>query len=227
MAEGAGVWAWRQRQAWPGRLAPGLWVGLRNLLCLACLAAAVLGRLPWAPAWLRWGWLPALILSLARGIARRQAAARRRQGLLADLPQAIDLLALATSAGLPLQQTLCAVAAVTPEGPLREELGGVAAAVVLGAAPEGALHALAERSGVPALGALAAAVARARWLGTPVEQVLWSQADALRQQLRHQLAARMGALPVKLTLVTVLCFLPALLVLAVLPSLLAVLTDLG
>ena len=177
--------------------------------------------------------LAAALAAVLPGIWRRQAAERRRQRLAAELPQVLDLLALAVSGGLDLYGALAAVAegqgeslAAVTEGQgesLAAELARVGRQVALGLAPEVALERLAAQSGVPELAALAAAVARARWLGAPLEKALWEQAEALRLHLRHHLEGRLGTLPLRLTLVALVCFLPPLLVLLVLPGTLSLL----
>jgi len=204
---------------------PAAWLGLR--LALAGLAAAVGGGLagvspegmpPAAlalPAFAS-GWL--LPAALVRGTARR-----RRRRLTQDLPQTLDLLALAVSGGLDLYTALGEAAGLAPSGPLAEEMAAAGRYVALGLPPEQVLERLAGRTGVPALAALSSAVARARWLGAPLEAVLWEQAAAQRLQLQHELEGRLGTLPLRLTLVTLLFFLPPVLLLIVWPSVLRLL----
>lgn len=215
----------RLQAAGHARCDPALWLARRGLLAL--LAAAVSYALgAWQPDLLP---PPALAIMagaagwLGPGEALRREAERRRRRLTADLPRLLDLLALAVSGGLGLHAALAEAGALAPAGPLAAELDWVGCHVALGAAPEATLERLAERTGVPVLTALAAAVAQARWLGTPLEQVLWEQAAALRLELRHEQAERLGTMPLKLSLVTIAFFVPPLFLLVFLPGLLPLL----
>jgi Flp pilus assembly protein TadB len=136
---------------------------------------------------------------------------RRRERMNRDLPWAADLLAVAVGGGAPLDRALrCTAEALG--GPLGEELRGVAAALELGAPP-----ALAWAGTDPLLHAVGRSFARAAEHGTPAAQFVGRLADDVRAQARAESAAAVHTAGVRALAPLGLCFLPAFLLLAVLP----------
>jgi Flp pilus assembly protein TadB len=146
---------------------------------------------------------------------------RRMQDIRSAAPLACDLLAATVSAGVPLDRGIRAVAAAT-DGPIGEVLADVAAWLSLGAAPEEAWAAV-ERA--PPLRPLARAVVRSSWSGAALAASLTGLADDLREAAYAdgQAAARRAGVQVVGPLT--LCFLPAFVVLGVLPFVLGLFAD--
>ena len=149
--------------------------------------------------------------------ARRRAARRRGEGAVSDeLPDIVDLLRLATAAGLNLRLSVEAVAR-HGDGELATTMGVAASRCARGDRMVDALGAVAA-IGEPVRPLLDALLATERY-GTPLAPALDRLADGCRQQRRrrHEEAARSA--PVKLLFPLVFCTLPALGLLTVVPVL--------
>jgi pilus assembly protein TadC len=182
----------------------------------AALGAAV------AMAALGAGWfgfaIPVVVgLSPARTWLRARRAARsRRAAQAAVAPAVVDLLAACLSAGLNGHLALLRVAERCPIA-LRDELRLVAADLGVGQSPAVALRAAAERTGLAELRAAAGALHAAERWGAPPAEALAARAEALRSRLHQEAEAAAGRAAVRLTFPLVLCFLPAFVLLTVVP----------
>lgn len=129
------------------------------------------------------------VLWLNRRIQARRRAVRR------ELLAFVDLLAVATEAGLPLMDAIRHVAEQAG-GVLGHEFGRAVAEARMGTPQAAALAAVGDRLGVDDLSHVLAALVEAGRTGTPVAGVLRQQAAAIRQvrQLQaHELAQKTGA----------------------------------
>jgi tight adherence protein C len=93
-----------------------------------------------------------------------------------------------------------------------------AAALRLGGTPAAALRAAADRSGLDELRAAAAALEAAERWGAPPAEALAARAEALRSRARLHAEAEAGRAAVRLAFPLVLCFLPAFVLLTVVPT---------
>ena len=152
-------------------------------------------------------------LALAR-LARRALAATDR-----EIPVLLDLLAVATSAGLPPQLAFRrAVEAAT--GPLAEELRSVLEASDLGGRWRDELIVVGDRLGLPDLRRLLGALARTDSLGSSLAEEVGHLASDVREVRRAAAAQRARTAPVKMLFPLVFLVLPAFLLLTVVPVLL-------
>jgi Flp pilus assembly protein TadB len=152
------------------------------------------------------------------GWARQRQAARRRLALRSEAaPAVLDLLGAALLAGLNPHRAVLRIAERAPEA-LREDLGLAAAVLRLGGTPAAALRAAADRSGLDELRAAAAALEAAERWGAPPAEALAARAEALRSRTRLQAEAEAGRAAVRLAFPLVLCFLPAFVLLTVVPT---------
>jgi Flp pilus assembly protein TadB len=163
------------------------------------------------------GLLAGLVLGavLERGM-RRLAPSRvvqRRAAVRDALPSATELLAACLAAGATIQTATAAVARAVG-GPLGEDLESVLRSVQLGSAPVLAWTAAALD---PELAPLALALARASRGGVPAAEVLNGAADDLRDQRRAQGSAAAQRVGVHAVGPLALCFLPAFVLLGVVP----------
>ena len=174
---------------------------------------------------------PGVALALAGAVVvsrrvRRLRTVRResaeRQSLL---PEAIDLLVLATAAGFTHRAAIDLVAERGPP-PLRPAFADVATRTRTGEALAAALPRLTATVGEQARGLVRAIVVAERD-GVPVRAVLTSLADDARRQRRQRLEASVRRLPVRLTVPLACCSLPAFVVLTVVPLLATGLQRLG
>jgi tight adherence protein C len=194
-------------------------LGVRELMAAKLAGAAgagafgsLLGSL--APG--RLGFVLVLGLPLAGFLApdlwlARMAAARARR-ITRELPVLLDLLRVAVEAGCSLAEALRAVGE-RADGPLASELRATGREVTLGVPLEAALEGLARRVPLPEVGALVAALDRARRHGAPLAETLSAQARdarfALARGIREE-AARAGP---KIQLVVALLLVPSVLLL--------------
>jgi tight adherence protein C len=148
-------------------------------------------------------------------VAGRRAAARRLAIRRDAAPAVLDLLGAALLAGLNPHKAVLRVAERAPEV-LQQDLGMAAAVLRLGGTPAAALRAAADRSGLDELRAAAAALEAAERWGAPPAEALAARAEALRSRARLQ--AEAGRAAVRLAFPLVLCFLPAFVLLTVVPT---------
>jgi tight adherence protein C len=193
-------------------------VPTRHLAAGSLAVACLLGPAP-APVL-----APVVGLVAWRGpvfVAGRRAR-RRLARADAELPQLLDLLAAASSAGLSASLSLRRAAGAL-EGPLAEELGGVIRAVDLGGRWRDELRATAERLGLPDLRRTVAALTRTETLGSSLATSMQELAERVRASRRAAVTERARTAPVKMLFPLVFLVLPAFLLLTVVPVLLSTL----
>ncbi len=151
------------------------------------------------------------------------AASRRRLARIdRELPQLLDLLAAASSAGLSGSLALRrAVRAI--RGPLAEELAEVIHGVDLGGRWRDELRKSAERLDLPDIRRTVAAMTRTQTLGTSLADAMTELAGQVRESRRAAASERARKAPVKMLFPLVFLVLPAFLLLTVVPVLLATL----
>jgi Flp pilus assembly protein TadB len=182
-------------------------VAATALFAVSAVASPVLGA---AAALIAWR-IPDL--ALAR-LGRRALAAADR-----EIPVLLDLLAVATSAGLPPQLAFRrAVEAAT--GPLADELRSVVDASDLGARWRDELIVVGDRLALPDLQRLLGALARTDSLGSSLAEEVGHLASDVREVRRAAAAQRARTAPVKMLFPLVFLVLPAFLLLTVVPVLL-------
>jgi tight adherence protein C len=154
---------------------------------------------------------------VAARAARRRTVARRLAARVAAAPAVLDLLGAGLLAGLNPHLAVLRVAERAPDA-LREELAEAAAVLRLGGTPAAALRAAAERTGLDELRAAAGALEAAERWGAPPAEALAARAEALRSRARLRADAEAGRAAVRLAFPLVLCFLPAFVLLTVVPT---------
>jgi pilus assembly protein TadC len=188
-------------------------VASKSLLAVAAMlgGSAIVGPVLGVPAALV-GWrVPDLVLAR---LARRTSVAADR-----EIPVLLDLLAVATSAGLPPQLAFRrAVEAAT--GPLADELRSVLDASDLGGRWRDELVVVGDRLALPDLQRLLGALARTDTLGSSLGEEIEHLASDVREVRRAAAAQRARTAPVKMLFPLVFLVLPAFLLLTVVPVLL-------
>lgn len=154
-------------------------------------------------------------LAVRRGVRRLPSleGGRARLALRADLPLAGDLLAACVTAGAPVPQAVTAVGRAVG-GPLGHELGRVALGLELGAAPRVAWESLLAD---PVTATLARPLVRASERGSPPATVLAQASAELRREAYDRAAAAAEVAAVRAVGPLGLCFLPAFVLLGVVP----------
>jgi tight adherence protein C len=135
-------------------------------------------------------------------------ARARRERIKADLPDALDLLAVSVEAGLGFDG---AIAKITEhmEGPLADEFSLTLGEMRIGESRQDALKRMADRVDAPELSSFTRAIIQADQLGTSLGRILRVQAADSR--LRRQAAAEEKAMkaPIKMLFPTVLFIFPS------------------
>jgi Flp pilus assembly protein TadB len=156
------------------------------------------------------------IVVIGQAVARRPAA-RLRAERAAAAPAVIDLLSACLLAGLNPYRALVRVAERSPDA-LRAELRRAAAELDMGRTPAAALRAVGDRTSLDELRAVAAALEAAERWGAPPAEALAARAEALRSRARLHAEAEAGRAAVRLAFPLVFCFLPAFVLLVVVPT---------
>lgn len=200
-----------RRAGLEGRLQPAA-VVLAKAVGVAIGGMAALTAAPALPARLA---APGAALILAAGFlapdaALERVARRRRERLVAALPDALDLLAVGAASGRSPGSLLGEVAEGTI-GPLAGELAVAVAEIECGSSEGEAIAALRERVPGIEVGALAAALERSRRYGSPLADQIHEQATALRRQERRRIEERAARAAPKIQLVVALVLVPSVL----------------
>ncbi len=136
-------------------------------------------------------------------------ARRRRERIRAELPDALDLLAVSVEAGLGFDGAIAKLTEQS-EGPLAEEFALTLSEMRIGESRSEALKKLAERAATPEIAAFVRAIVQADQFGISLGRILRVQATDTR--LRRQAAAEERAMkaPIKMLFPTVAFIFPAL-----------------
>ena len=145
----------------------------------------------------------------------------RKERVRADLPDALDLLAVSVEAGMGFDASLAKMNEHM-DGPLAEEFGLTLSEMRIGESRPEALKRLAERVDAQELSAFTRAIIQADQLGTSLSRILRVQAADAR--LRRQAAAEERAMkaPIKMLFPTVLFIFPAMFLVILGPAILNV-----
>jgi len=135
-------------------------------------------------------------------------ARKRRDGIRAELPDALDLLAVSVEAGLGFDGAISKLIDHM-DGPLTEEFGLTLNEIRIGESRQDALKKLSERADTPEISGFTRAIIQADQLGISLGRILRVQATDTRQ--RRQAAAEEKAMkaPIKMLIPTVLFIFPA------------------
>jgi Flp pilus assembly protein TadB len=204
-------WSWvrgRDDAVPPGRRA---WLGA----VLGVVAALLAVRAGLGAGW-AWPLAPPVALAVVVLLGRVEpvAARRRRQVLVLQTPQALELMASCLAAGLPVRGA-CGVVVDAFDGPVAEDLGRVRAATDLGVADVDAWLQLAEHA---QLGPAAADLARSVESGTLLVSTLRHHAVQARSRREAALQVVARSVGVRSVLPLMTCFIPAFLLLGVVPT---------
>jgi tight adherence protein C len=183
-----------------------------KLACTALGGMVALAAAPVAPGRLSMlvaVGLPAAGFLTPDALLERRARLRRRR-LLAALPDACDLLAVAAVAGRSPAAGFTELANGS-DGPLAEELRMTVAELSCGRPLTGALHSLRRRVPGSEIATLCAAIERSRRYGSPLAQQLRRQSSALRNDQRRAVEERAARAAPKIQLVVALVLVPSVL----------------
>jgi len=149
-------------------------------------------------------------------LVKRRARVRRRE-IERGMPDALDLLLTSVEAGLAVDAAFALVVA-HQTGPLAEVFTSYLRQIGLGQSRKDALSDVANRTGVISLVKLATTVAQATEVGTSMGDVLRLQAADMRAERRVRAQEAAQKAPVKMVIPLALCFLPAMVAVVIVPS---------
>jgi tight adherence protein C len=141
----------------------------------------------------------------------------RKDRLEADLPSAIDLLAICVEAGMSLDGAMSQLVDHM-DGPLADEFSQTLGEIRAGEARSDALRRLAERANVPSMTALVRAIIQSDQQGIPLGRVLRIQARDTRIARQQEAEERAAKMPVKMLLPTAIFIFPVLFFVVVGPA---------
>ncbi|HEV2250132.1 MAG TPA: hypothetical protein VGT60_06480 [Candidatus Limnocylindria bacterium] len=192
--------------------------------CLGLIGGAIAGGLLGIPALaaaLAYVGFVTPSLAVERRARARRRDAERALGLVLERVEAL------AAAGRPIETAIVAVARIpTSSTVLDRALAGAADAYALGAPLFGALTDAGGVEGVAGLAAVATALERSRGLGRGSLSVIRDARDAARAAERTAAIEAASRVEGKLMLTLVLCYLPALMLLVVVPLFLTLLAGL-
>jgi tight adherence protein C len=176
------------------------------------------------------GLLTAPVLALAGwrlpGFLDARVSARERAALVASVPELLDVVAVAVTAGLSPRLALDRAAGAMP-GPLGDALAAIRRDVDLGGTWTASLRQAAERLDAPELRRLAVVMDQGRRLGAPVAERVRTLARDVRAERRARREERARRAPVAMLFPLVFLILPAFVLAAVVPAVLVAVRGVG
>jgi len=171
-------------------------------------------------------WICVLIGALLPFFTLNSTIRKRQKAIDKQLPEVLDLLSVSVRAGLSFDGALRKITD-RMSGPLIEEFKRMQQDVRMGSPRARALQAVAKRCDVDDLYLFITAVIQAERLGTSMGRTLDNQADNMRERRRQKAKAEALKAPVKIVFPLVMFIFPAIFVVVLLPSVLALIRDLG
>jgi tight adherence protein C len=154
----------------------------------------------------------------------RRKADERQKGILQDLPDVLDLLAISVEAGVGFEGALDVVCSHFAS-PLAAEFALTLKEMELGLSRTDALRNLKRRTEVPELSSFVLAIIQADALGMPLGRVLHTQATEQRNQRRQRAREKAGKLPVKILFPLVVFIFPSILIVILGPAAMSVMSS--
>ena len=141
----------------------------------------------------------------------------RRDSILRDLPDTLDLLAISVEAGVGFEGAL-GIVCDNFDSPLADEFSRTLREMELGLPRREALHNLKRRTEVPELSNFVLTLTQADALGMPIGRVLKTQADEMRTRRQQWAREKAAKLPVKILFPLVLFIFPSIFIVVLGPA---------
>lgn len=151
-------------------------------------------------------------------IVDRSVSKSRKDLILQQLPDFLELIAVAASAGESFYSAL-RITNSRASGILADEFERVLAAIEMGSSLEFELEGLAGRIRLRQVEEFANKVILAQRRGTPIAKLMRDQASSIRAEIKNQLLAKAGQNETKMLLPLVFLILPVTVLFAIYPSL--------
>ncbi len=153
----------------------------------------------------------------------RSQVQRRHRAIVRMLPEVVDLLSLCMGAGLDFLGALSRVISVKSgyggrkKEPLLEELSVVMQEIKLGKRRSEALRAMAKRVGLQELSSFVRMLVQADRMGTPIAEVLLSNAEDIRFERYNRAEKAALQAPLKILVPLIFCILPCVAIIVAAP----------
>jgi tight adherence protein C len=141
----------------------------------------------------------------------------RKDAILNELPDVVDLLAISVEAGVGFEGAL-EIVCQHFDSPLAQELSRTLKEMELGLPRREALQNLKRRTEVPDLSNFVLALTQADALGMPIGRILHTQAGEMRSKRRARAREKAARLPVKILFPLVVFIFPAVLIVILGPA---------
>ena len=147
-------------------------------------------------------------------------ADRRQRDIINGFPDALDLMLVCVEAGLGLEAAFARVGMeMTNSHPrLAEQLGAVVLELRAGRSHEDALRRMADRAGADEIRAFSTLLIQSTKLGSSIAQTLRTYASEMRERRRMKAEEKAHRLPVLLSIPLVVCMLPTMIGVLMLPA---------
>jgi tight adherence protein C len=217
-----------EKAGYPGGLRGADWMGVK---LLALIIFAVVGfALGLALGGITGGFFFALVggavgyLGPEFWLGRKIRA--RADGMVLQLPDALDLLTISVEAGLGFDAALAKVVEKM-NGPLVDEFRQALAEIRMGRTRREALRDVAKRADAQPINNFIGAIVQAEQLGVPIAKVLQIQSNQLRIERRQRAEEAAAKAPVKMLFPMVGCIFPTIFIVILGPAIVTVMKGVG
>lgn len=142
---------------------------------------------------------------------------KRKEAILRELPDVMDLLVVSVEAGLGLDAAIARLYSKTKNVVLTELMGSVRD-IQMGLSRKNSLKEMADRCDVKELTSFVTALIQAEQLGVSMKSVLISQSDRLRTERRQRVQEKAQKAPIKMMLPTVCLIFPVMFIILLGPA---------
>ncbi|MEA4915784.1 MAG: type II secretion system F family protein [Christensenella sp.] len=142
---------------------------------------------------------------------------KRKEAILRELPETMDVLVVSVEAGLGLDAAILRQYAKNKNAVLTE-LSGAIRDIQMGVPRRTAFKEMSDRCDIKEMAVFVTALLQADQLGVPVKSVLNVQAERLRIERKQQIQARAAKAPIKIMLPTVMFIFPVIFIILLGPA---------
>ena len=156
-------------------------------------------------------WLAVLSMGIGAALPilwARDQANLREKAILQELPNALEILALCSEAGLTLEQAMDQYLKNARKGPLHVEFSGVLEQTRSGASRKSALEAASFRLNLTDFSLFSTSLIQAERFGTGVSKTLRQLSLTMRDKQSQRAEKAVQEIPVKLLFPLILCIMP-------------------
>jgi len=150
----------------------------------------------------------------------------RRESIMSDLPDVMDILVVSVEAGLGLDSAIIQQYSKNKSAVLTE-LNGAIREIQMGVPRKTALKEMADRCDVKELTAFVTALLQAEQLGVSIKSVLMQQSERLRVERKQMIQAKAAKAPIKIMVPTVIFIFPVVFIILLGPAVMSMIQTLG